>query len=158
MKDRHERYRTMRAREKMKFHTLLEALSFWRKGSERAVVNTEHSEYGNLNMAGTYNDTYQGENTHKDYSRMNSAIGKRKTIEINQIMPMPTGHYGSSTNGLSNAPQYPGDRLQPLTTQGTVIQSVRSDFSYYSPKSRMSNGTSRSPISNRSAFGMENAH
>lgn len=148
----------MRARQRVVFQTLLEALSFWRKGSDRSVANTEQSEYDNLNMAGTYNDTYQRENIHKDYSRMKSAIGKPKAIEINQIMPMPTGNHGSSSNGVSNGPQYSRDRLQPLRHEGTGSQSVRSNFSYYSPKSRLSNGSVRSRVSNRSAFGNENTH
>jgi hypothetical protein len=76
MKVRHDRYRTIRARQRNYFNSLLEALSFWRKGSGRSIVNTEESEFDYLNMAGTYNDTYPPENIQKDYSIMNSKHGQ----------------------------------------------------------------------------------
>lgn len=75
MRDRHDRFRTIRARQRRHFHTLLEALSFWRKGSGGSIINTEESEFDHLNMAGTYNDTYPPEIIQRDYSLMNSKHG-----------------------------------------------------------------------------------
>jgi hypothetical protein len=76
---------------------------------------------------------------------------------INQIMPQQTGNYGSSSHGISNAPQYNGDQLKPLRNEVRGIQSPRSNFSYCSSRSP-SNASGRSRVSNRSALGPENTH